>query len=104
MEVIEIGNYFVNHKNNVLNVSFRMRGDEENSLREDVIEYNYLIEFGYDNNIMSDEFDIFDSNLDDWEEDNLDFNDVYIDEYDLICFLNEYYVVFPDRIPTQEHI
>jgi len=104
MEVIEIGNYFVNVDNNMLTVSFRMRGDEEGSLREDVIEYSYLSEFGYNNNLIIDEFDVFDDNLDDWEEEMFDSDDVFIDDYDLLTFLNEYYVVFPTRIPTQENI
>ena len=104
MEVIEIGNYFVNVENNMLTVSFRMRGDDENSLREDVIEYSYLSEFGYNNTLIIDEFDVFDDNLDDWEEDMFESDDVFIDDYDLLAFLNEYYVVFPNRIPTKESI
>jgi hypothetical protein len=104
MEVIEIGNYFVNVENNMLTVSFRMRGDDENSLREDVIEYSYLSEFGYNNTLIIDEFDVFDDDLDDWEEDMFESDDVFIDDYDLLAFLNEYYVVFPNRIPTKESI
>ena len=48
-----------------------------------------------------DVFEDYDTNFDEWEtwEDK---EEGSIDDETLILFLNEYYVVFPDRIPEQE--
>ena len=103
MEVLEIEDYFVNRDNNMLTVSFRMVGDKENTIREDIIEYNYIEEFGYNNNYMSNEYDVFDDEWEEWDDEE-DYNEVHMDEDELRSFLNEYYVVFPDKIPDAEHI
>jgi len=105
MEVLEIEDYFVNKDNNMLTVSFTMVGDKENTIREDIIEYSYLEEFGYNIDSMSNEFDVFDDEWDEWDDD-MDENEseVYLDEDDLKTFLNEYYVVFPSKLPTQQLI
>jgi len=103
MEVIEIDDYFINRDNNVISVSFRMIGDPENMIREDIIEYSYLDEFGYDIEDYSQDFDVFDEEWDEWDEEE-DYNEVHMDEDELRSFLNEYYVVFPDKIPDAEHI
>ena len=41
MEVIEIISNFVNKDNNVVEVEFRMRGDSEDVVRIDTIEFEY---------------------------------------------------------------
>jgi hypothetical protein len=70
-------------------------------VREDFIEYSFFEEFGFDN---SKNFDIFESLMDDedeWEEDvDVDYIN---DEDNLISFLNEYYVVYPKKIPKAEY-
>jgi hypothetical protein len=103
MEVIEIDDYFINRDNNVISVSFRMIGDPENMIREDIIEYSYLDEFGYNIEDYSQDFDVFDEEWDEWDDEE-DYNEVHMDEDELRSFLNEYYVVFPDKIPDAEHI
>lgn len=103
MEVLEIEDYFVNRDNNMLTVSFRMVGDKENTIREDIIEYNYIEEFGYNNNYISNEYDVFDDEWEEWDDEE-DEEDIYLDEDDLRGFLNEYYVVFPHKLPEQELI
>lgn len=103
MEVLEIDDYFINKDNNMLTVSFRMIGDMENTIREDIIEYTYLGEFGYNVEDFSEDYDVFDDDWDDLEDDE-DYGTSYIDEDDLRSFLNEYYVVFPDKIPDAELI
>jgi hypothetical protein len=99
MEVVEILMHFINKENNMLNVEFRLRDDDEDSVRQDIIEYAYVEDFGYDETSgllgsysdFDDEFDLFD-----------DEEEIYMDEESLLSFLNEYYTIYPDRIPSQE--
>ena len=101
MEVIEIISNFVNKDNNVVEVEFRMRGDGDDVVRIDTIEFEYLNDFGYGVNFM--DTDIFDSIDDDWELGFDDDDDFFIDEEDLILFLNEYYLVYEDKLPVAEY-
>ena len=100
MEVVEIISHHIDKTQNVIVVEFRMFGDDEDIIREDFIEYTYFEEFGFD----VENFDIFESMMDDedydeWDDENID----YMDEDKLTLFLNEYYVVYPKRIPKQEY-
>jgi len=101
MEVIEIITNFINKDNNVVEVEFRMRGDNEDMFRTDTIEFGYLNDFGYGVNFMDTE--IFDDIDDDWNLGFDDGDDFFIDEDDLILFLNEYYLVYEDRLPEPEY-
>ena len=101
MEVIEIISNFANKDNNVLEVEFRLRNDDENTLRSDTIEFEYLNDFGYITNLN---LDIFEDIDDEWELDFEDDEDFFIDEDELISFLNEYYTVYNDRLPDAEYI
>jgi hypothetical protein len=68
-------------------------------VREDFIEYNFFEEFGYDN---QKDMSIFESVLeeeDEWYDDNY----TYIENEDkLISFLNEYYIVYPNKLPKAQ--
>jgi hypothetical protein len=65
-------------------------------VREDMIEYSYYEEFGYDEKSVFDLFEELDDLEDDWGDDEYD----YIDNEDsIISFLNEYYVVYPKKLP-----
>lgn len=95
MEVIEILTHYVDKNKNLISVEFRLSTDDEDVVREDLIEYTFFEEFGYDN---SKDFDIFDDidEEDEWEDDEYD----YIDNEDsIISFLNEFYVVYPNKLP-----
>lgn len=100
MEVVEIISNFINKDNNVVEVEFRMRGDSEDTVRIDTIEFEYLQDFGYGENFLS--FDLFEDDDEDWD---LGFEDeeFFIDEDDLISFLNEYYLVYEDKLPGAEY-
>jgi hypothetical protein len=100
MEVVEILSHHIDKTQNMIVVEFRMFGDDEEMVREDFIEYLYFEEFGF----VSENFDIFESMLDEeeydeWEDDDVD----YMDEEKLISFLNEYYVVYPKKIPKLDY-
>jgi hypothetical protein len=100
MEVVEIVSQYVDKIQNLIIVEFKMLGDDDDSIREDFIEYSFFEDFGFDN---SKNFEIFDSILDE-DDDEWDSDDVeYInDEDNLITFLNEYYVVYPKKLPKAE--
>jgi hypothetical protein len=101
MEVIEIISSFVNESSNIVEVEFRMMDDSENEVRLDTIQFECLNNFGYGNFIVDTDF--FDVD-DDYDLDFLDDdNGYFIDDEDLKEFLNEYYVVYPDKIPDKEH-
>ena len=100
MEIIEILSHYVDKYQNIINVEFRIFGDDDDMIREDIIEYTYFEEFGFDN---KKDLHIFEEVLDEddeWEDDDYD----YIENEDtLTSFLNEYYVVYPKKLPKAEY-
>lgn len=97
MEVIEVLSHHIDKIQNMIVVEFKTSEDEDDMVREDFIEYSFFEEFGYDE---STNFDIFETIMeeDEWEEDDYE----YIDEDKLISFLNEYYIVYPKKIPKAQ--
>jgi hypothetical protein len=106
MEIKEIVNHYVNFTNDILEVSFRTIDDEDTELRNAEIPVVEIIAFGYD-------FIKNDSSLLEMFEDEDDGDDEFFDEYslnknesldihDLMSFLNEYYLVYPDQLPKKE--
>ncbi len=98
MEIVEIISHYIDKNQNIINVEFKLLGDDEDIVREDIIEYSFFEEFGYDNKKS---YDIFESFIDEDDED-WDFEDEteYIENEDtLISFLNEYYIVYPKKLP-----
>jgi hypothetical protein len=92
MEVIEVISHYVDKTQNIINIEFRLLGDTEDDVREDMIEYSFFEEFGFDN---TKDFDIFESIIDEEDEWDNDEYDYINNEDDLLTFLNEYYVVYP---------
>lgn len=85
-----------------MEVSFRLNTDSEDEMRSDVINLDESKEYGY--TIIEENLDFFD--LSDYEEDEFDDIEDFqsIDEDTLIQFLNEYYIVNPDKLPKTEFI
>jgi len=102
MEVIEIDSHFINRDSNMLSVEFRTTADLPNQVRVDVIEYEYVVDFGYGSPFENDYFE--QEYEDDIEWDFEDEDEEYMDEETLIAFLNEYYVVFPENLPSAETV
>jgi hypothetical protein len=98
MEVVEILSHYIDKSQNLINVEFRIIGDDDDVIREDLIEYTFFEEFGFDD---KKDFKIFEEVIeeDEWDEDEVDYIQ---DEYSLISFLNEYYVVYPKKLPKAE--
>lgn len=99
MEIIDILSHYIDKTQNLIIVEFRMLGDEEDFVREDFIEYSFFEEFGFDNNKN---FEIFESLIDETDEWVDEEYDYISNENDLLNFLNEYYVVYPKKIPKPE--
>ncbi len=102
MEVVEIITFSVNKITNVLEVSFKCFNDTDDEIREDKIFLNEVKDFGFDfiNNLDDDDF-LSEEMYDDEDDDIID-DDLYISYDEILEFLNEYYVVYPDKLPKAE--
>ena len=98
MEIQEIVNYYLYEDTKRLEISFRLTSDMEDEIRNDVINLDEAEEFGYE--LVKDTLSFFDLSDEEEEEDFDDFET--IDEDVLQNFLNEYYVVYPDKLPKSE--
>jgi hypothetical protein len=96
MEIKEIVTYYLNADSNILEVTFRTIEDNEDTLRNDFINYTIVDEYGYE--LETESFDFFDDEF----EDDILFGDVELDTEKLISFLNEYYLINPNLLPKSE--
>jgi hypothetical protein len=100
MEIKEILSYYFDQDTKRMDVSFRLTIDSEDEIRNDILKLEEAKEFGYD--IVTEEDNFFDF---DEEENDEDFDDfVTVDEDILLAYLNEYYIVYPDKLPKSELI
>jgi hypothetical protein len=100
MEIVEIITYHLNNLEEVLEVSFRTNSDTEEVSRETKIPYSDIEDFGYEFHNVSDELNDIDEEeemFDDFEDD-----DLFVDESEVLSFLNEYYTLFMDKLPKVE--
>ena len=96
MEIVEIISYFVNHSTDTIDVRFRFNDDEEDEIGVDVIDLKESDDFGY--TLIVEDFDLF---MDDEDEDDNILED-NVDEIELLAFLNEYYLIYPEKIPQKD--
>jgi hypothetical protein len=101
MEVSEIISHYIDKTQNLIIIEFKLLEDDDDFVREDFIEYSFFEEFGYDH---QKDFGIFQSVIneddeDEWDDDGIDYLD---NEDSLISFLNEYYIVYPKKLPKAE--
>jgi hypothetical protein len=88
----------VNDSTDTIEIKFRLNEDDESELRFDEIELREAKEFGYQ--LVVEDLDFF---TDEDEEDELgDFIDEGIDEDELLSFINEYYMIYPERLPEKD--
>jgi hypothetical protein len=106
MEIKEIVNHYVNFSNDILEVSFRTIDDSDSELRNAEIPVVEIIAFGYDfiknDSSLLEMFEAEDDSDDDFFDDLSTNKDESMDIYDLISFLNEYYLVYPEQLPKKE--
>ena len=97
MEVAEIISHHIDKIQNIIIGEFKLFGDDDDIVREDFIEYSFFEEFGFDNN--NTDLDFL-TEEDEWEDDDVDY---ITNEESLISFLNEYYVVYPKKLPKTQY-
>lgn len=102
MEITELVSFYLNENTKTLEVTFRTTLDNEDEIRESKINFDEIEEFGYDfidfdnnyNSLLSEEYDE--------DSDDDDFDSIYVDEQEIISFLNEYYMLYPSKLPNSE--
>jgi hypothetical protein len=99
MEIQEITFFYLYEGTKQIEVSFRLTTDSEDEIRNDVINLGEAKEFGYD--LIQEPLYFYDDN-EEFEEDEEEFQTV--DEDLLLSFLNEYYVINPNKLPKTEFL
>lgn len=95
MEIKEIVSYSVLPSANILEVAFRTIDDTDEHIRNVVIEYSEVADYGFE--LETESIDFFFDEDDDFENNESD--SVELDEEELVSFLNEYFLVNPNRLP-----
>jgi hypothetical protein len=106
MEIKELVSFFINESSETLEITFRLTIDGEDEIRTDQIQISETQSFGYN----FEEFkisplrDLFEEDEDEDGFENIfddDFEDP-LDEDEIMSFLNEYYLIYPNKLPTAE--
>ena len=95
MEIKELVSYYINETSHMLEVTFKTLTDSEDEIRTDQIVLEEIETFGYNisNNIKEDFYD---------DEDE-EFEDMFDDfEDEIVSFLNEYYLIYPKKLPEAQ--
>lgn len=102
MEITELLSFYLNETTQILEVTFRTTSDSDEESRESKINYEEIEEFGYGFVSNQDDFpSILDEDYDENEEFD-DFENTFVDEEEIISFLNEYYSLYPSKLPNSE--
>jgi hypothetical protein len=96
MEIVEIISYFINHQTDTIEVKFKLNEDVEDEVRVDEIPLKEADDFGY--TLILEDFGFFDED----EDDEFKLSDDEVDEDELISFMNEYYLIYPEKLPSAE--
>ncbi len=98
-EINELVSYFINEENQTLEVTFRFESDSEDEIRTDQIDLSESTTFGY--NLIPNNTDFYNDRYDDEDD---EFEEYYeaVDEDEVISFLNEYYLIYPNKLPKSE--
>lgn len=104
MEIKELVSFYINESTGTMDVTFRLSIDADDEIRTDQIDLDVVKTFGYNledlktNNLLEmyneeddDDDDIFGGMFDEDVED--------FDSDEVKSFLDEYYLIFPDRLP-----
>jgi len=101
MEIKELISYYLNDSSKTLEVTFRTTLDGEDEIREDKINFNEITDFGYD--FVSDMTGNYRDLLDeDYEDDDYEDDEIFVDDHEITSFLNEYYLIYPTKLPNSE--
>jgi hypothetical protein len=99
MEIKELESFYINETSQTLDVTFRILSDNDDEIRTDQIDLSETKTFGYD--FSKDDTDEL------WDDDDEDYFDTYDEEYEMdeeeiTSFLNEYYLIYPKRLPEPQ--
>ena len=101
MEITELVSFYLNDNSKTLEVTFRTTSDSEEEIRESKINFDEIEEFGYDFiNYDNDYRSLLDEDYEDESDD--DYDNIYVDEQEIVSFLNEYYTLYPSKLPPSE--
>jgi len=100
MEIQELIFFYLHETTNTLEVQFRMSIDSDDELRTDFININEASDFGYE--LIMEDYDL--QNDEDDDEEYYWLESPTVDEDVLLSFLNEFYVINPDKLPKPELI
>jgi hypothetical protein len=101
MEIKELVSYYINETSHTLEVTFRTLTDNEDEIRTDQIVLDEIETFGYNilNKINENFFEDDDEEFEDMFD---DFEDEELDEDEIVSFLNEYYLIYPKKLPEAQ--
>ena len=99
MEIRELESFYINEASQTLDVTFRIYSDNDDEIRTDQIDLTETKTFGYSlsNNSSPDFFD--DEEYEDIFDDD---DDTELAEEEIISFLNEYYLIYPNKLPDTQ--
>jgi hypothetical protein len=101
MEIKELESFYINETSQTLDVTFRILSDNDDEIRTDQVDITETKTFGYDF-VKKENDELW---VDDEDEEDLfsDYDEDFdMDEEEIISFLNEYYLIYPDRLPDPQ--
>jgi len=106
MKIKEIVNYYYNPKSEIIQVSFRLKDDGEDEIREHEFELDFVEKSGFfileNYDYESSDFPIiYEEDTDELiiDEEALDEREYEVDKIELKDFMDEYYKLNPNKIP-----
>lgn len=100
MELQELIFFYLHENTNTIEVQFRLSIDSDEEIRTDLIDLSEASDFGYE--LLMEDYDLHES--DEEEEEFFWLESPTVDEDNLITYLNEFYVINPDKLPKPELI
>lgn len=102
MEIQELIFFYLHESTKMIEVQFRLSIDSDEKFRTDMVDINETSDLGYE--LLVEDYDLYE-NIDEEEDDDFYWLDTpSIDEDNLISFLNEYYIIYPEKLPKTELI
>jgi hypothetical protein len=100
MEIKELVSYYINETSHMLEVTFRTLTDNDDEIRTDQIVLEEIETFGYNiSNNLNEDFYADDEEFEDMFD---NFEDEELDEDEIVSFLNEYYLIYPKKLPEAQ--
>lgn len=102
MELQELIFFYLHENTNTIEVQFRLSIDSDEEIRTDLIDLNEASDFGYE--LLMEDYNLQDADEEEEEGEFYWLESPTVDEDNLISFLNEFYVINPDKVPKPELI